>query len=388
MATPPQLISHPLTVYLGLDGSIWAMDLSDYRAYQVALPSASGTQEAPIDGQLYGRKNAAWALAPADGGVGGVAEAPADGQLYGRQNAGWAAVPSGGADSYYTETWNWTTKTTDAAASGQVGNNVTDWNAAFININEKTSGNRDMTPAFGDLFVQGNQLLIQQKTDATKFGRYTISGSGADMGNWWQFPVTLTNSGGTPPAGNADTLVTVLVKGGGGGLAEAPADGQLYGRLNSAWAAEHNIGRVMFDTPAAIAGTETSGTRITAAIPASMLPPKPFNFIIDNFYLYNTVNPSPGSTGTWAFGLLADLSDGSGPIWRTVTNFQDLSASGIAFAAGVLHKYLSLSPVSPNSGLWYTGGGSIQFALVCGTTPPSKADSSLRMGIALRPLYY
>lgn len=176
---------------------------------------------------------------------------------------------------------------------------------------------------------------------------------------------------------------------GGAGVAEAPADGQLYGRQNAGWAvvSEHNIGRVMYDTPAVIAGNETTGSRITATVPASMLPSRPFNFIIDNFYLYNAVNPSPGSTGSWGFGLLTDLEDGSGPIWRTVTNSQDLSAAGIAFSAGALHKYLSLSPVAPNSGLWYTGGGPIQFALVCNAAP-SKPDSSLRMGVALRPLFY
>lgn len=174
---------------------------------------------------------------------------------------------------------------------------------------------------------------------------------------------------------------------GTGGVSEAPADGQLYGRKNSAWVPEHNIGRIMYDAPAVITGTETAGSRIVATIPASVLPPRPFNFIIDNFYLYNTVNPSPGSTGTWGFALLADLEDGSGAIWRTVTNSQDLSAAGIAFAAGALHKYLSLSPVAPNSGLCYSGGGTIQFALVCGTAP-TKPDSSLRMGVALRPLSY
>ena len=53
-----------------------------------------GLPEAPLDGQLYGRKSAAWVVVP--GGSGGIPEAPNDGQQYGRQSLGWTVVATGG----------------------------------------------------------------------------------------------------------------------------------------------------------------------------------------------------------------------------------------------------------------------------------------------------
>jgi len=44
--------------------------------------------DAPSDGVLYGRLDAAWSPVPD-----GIAEPPSDGALYGRQNAAWAKVP-------------------------------------------------------------------------------------------------------------------------------------------------------------------------------------------------------------------------------------------------------------------------------------------------------
>lgn len=56
--------------------------------YQAPL-SLLGLLEAPTDGQIYGRKNSAWAVVTGGGG-GGIPEAPTDGALYGRQSSAWA----------------------------------------------------------------------------------------------------------------------------------------------------------------------------------------------------------------------------------------------------------------------------------------------------------
>jgi hypothetical protein len=44
-----------------------------------------GVPEAPVDGQLYGRKSSAWSVVPSGGGGGGISEAPADGVSYARR---------------------------------------------------------------------------------------------------------------------------------------------------------------------------------------------------------------------------------------------------------------------------------------------------------------
>lgn len=52
--------------------------------------------EAPRDGKLYGRKNAAWSEVKENGGEGGgIPEAPSDGKLYGRKDKAWKEVESG-----------------------------------------------------------------------------------------------------------------------------------------------------------------------------------------------------------------------------------------------------------------------------------------------------
>jgi hypothetical protein len=55
-----------------------------------------GIADAPSDGQLYGRENAAWVVVPVGPG-GGIPDAPSDGTTYGRLNAAWTAIIDAGA---------------------------------------------------------------------------------------------------------------------------------------------------------------------------------------------------------------------------------------------------------------------------------------------------
>lgn len=61
--------------------------------------------EAPLDGKLYGRKNAAWSEVPNEGGSGssGIPEAPEDGKLYGRKDKEWEEVAGGGFDGEHDD---------------------------------------------------------------------------------------------------------------------------------------------------------------------------------------------------------------------------------------------------------------------------------------------
>ena len=51
--------------------------------------------DAPVDGTLYGRQDAAWTPVTATGG--GITEAPIDGTAYARQDAGWVAAATAAA---------------------------------------------------------------------------------------------------------------------------------------------------------------------------------------------------------------------------------------------------------------------------------------------------
>jgi hypothetical protein len=54
----------------------------------LAIEAASHLNDAPTDGQLYGRESGAWIVVPTGGG-GGITDAPSDGTLYGRKSAAW-----------------------------------------------------------------------------------------------------------------------------------------------------------------------------------------------------------------------------------------------------------------------------------------------------------
>lgn len=131
----------------------------------------------------------------------------------GPQGAQGPPGPPGWSNAVYTDIWTWTTKTADAANSGQVGINATSWaSATQINLNEKTTVNRDATLAFAKIAV-GDELLLQQKTDATRWAKYAVTSAPTDQGAWWSWPVSFETGGGNPPGGNADTTVSLLKQG-------------------------------------------------------------------------------------------------------------------------------------------------------------------------------
>ncbi|GHV49993.1 hypothetical protein FACS1894216_01380 [Synergistales bacterium] len=59
---------------------------------QYAGEVGGGIPDAPVDGKLYGRQDAAWEEVISAGG--GIPEAPNDGKIYGRQSAAWEEVPA------------------------------------------------------------------------------------------------------------------------------------------------------------------------------------------------------------------------------------------------------------------------------------------------------
>lgn len=73
-------------------GATYALIFNPATGQYAQLPISllgGGISDAPSDGTIYGRKNAAWV---ATGG--GIADAPNDGILYGRKSLAWSAVPA------------------------------------------------------------------------------------------------------------------------------------------------------------------------------------------------------------------------------------------------------------------------------------------------------
>jgi hypothetical protein len=127
-------------------------------------------------------------------------------------------------NSVLSGTWRWTTSTTDASASGRVGINQATWAATSqLNLNETTLAGGDATNVLAKLKI-GDGFYLQDHTDASRWARYTISGTPVDQGTWRQFPVTFVDGTEPTPANNADTIVTLTVQGGTSAALDAKVD--------------------------------------------------------------------------------------------------------------------------------------------------------------------
>jgi hypothetical protein len=146
-----------------------------------AAGGAAAVEEAPTDGQQYGRQNAGWTLISATGG--GITDAPVDGATYGRLNAAWVHVLE--------------------LAGGTMTGAIT---LPVDPVNPLEASTKQYVDAVDNLKVA--------KAGDTMTGLLTLSGD--------------------PTA--ALGAATKQYVDGKGGLADAPSDGTTYGRLNVTWA--------------------------------------------------------------------------------------------------------------------------------------------------------
>jgi hypothetical protein len=84
----------------GSNGQFLQTNGSGVLTWATPAGGGGGIPEAPTDGQLYGRENAAWVVVPTGGG-GGIADAPNDGTAYARKSAAWAHLA-------HTDITDWT----------------------------------------------------------------------------------------------------------------------------------------------------------------------------------------------------------------------------------------------------------------------------------------
>jgi hypothetical protein len=156
---------------------------------------------------------------------------------------GSATSPGVSATSYNTEQWSWTNGT-DASGGSQIGigsaakdqkRGPEQWAAATtINLNIMSSDGRDMTRSFDWLFIPGNEIYIQEKTDSRCFGRYRITGPVTNQGTWYQCPVTLVDSSLLPPIDATPVTVTIVQYSGVGLTTVAPGD-LIFGSAVDTW---------------------------------------------------------------------------------------------------------------------------------------------------------
>jgi hypothetical protein len=122
--------------------------------------------------------------------------------------------PPGAANASYSGIWRWTTSTVDAAASGDVGINAASAaSATQVHLNEQKRDGTDVSSRFPAVEV-GDDIYLQQATDATRWARFDIIGAPTDHGTWWSWPVAfLEGSTAGSPGQNTDVQVSFLVEG-------------------------------------------------------------------------------------------------------------------------------------------------------------------------------
>ena len=178
--------------------------------------SSSGIEEAPTDGEIYGRQTLGWVPVP-DPPVG---EAPMDGGIYARQNATWQPLATTAMLMEYAAR-------TISIISEDPGNGKISWNTATqgdatqLYISERRTDNTDMTNVWNS-FEPGQQIVIQRKIDSARVAKYDIV-SITDNSTWFQLEVTPVSAAGLPFTGNEELLVGVLSasgSGSGGGSAD------------------------------------------------------------------------------------------------------------------------------------------------------------------------
>lgn len=96
--------------------------------------------------------------------------------------------------------------------SGKIRLNAATWAAATnAYIDTISDGGVDVS-AFMALLKANDALIIQDRDDATKYGRFTLSGAPVNNSGWFTLPLTHISSAGAVPNNN-EKLAVILFYG-------------------------------------------------------------------------------------------------------------------------------------------------------------------------------
>jgi len=122
--------------------------------------------------------------------------------------------PPGAANAIYTASWIWSNNTSPPPTSGHIrANGATASAATVLYINKVTDGGTDVSPFLAALKV-GTDIRIQEKADASNWGRYDMTAVPADNGTYFSFAVVFLEGGSTGNVtNNTDLDVSFLTEG-------------------------------------------------------------------------------------------------------------------------------------------------------------------------------
>jgi hypothetical protein len=168
------------------------------------------------------------------------ADAAADGLQYARKNNAWTEVTQQSYGSLQNYFFNAGTVPPPAVGSVRF-NNPTQNLATLVYLHYTTNDTNavNLKNYFTQRIKVGDTFYFQDKDDITKWQLFVLNAAFTDNGTYATLPVTW-NAGGNPLTA-AKIIVSREAASVASPIGEAPANGVLYARKNTAWAAIPNI---------------------------------------------------------------------------------------------------------------------------------------------------
>lgn len=143
------------------------------------------------------------------------------GKLYWWDSTQWVpAMDIGGAT--LNGEWRWNTGTSGDPGNGSLGIDTAAWaTATALRFNKTTNLGVDASGLLLNKVSVGDILYLQQKDDATRWGRYSVKTAGVDNGTYVTIAVTWIKDGTAVPANNRPMTVIASFGGSGGGAGAA-----------------------------------------------------------------------------------------------------------------------------------------------------------------------
>jgi hypothetical protein len=127
-------------------------------------------------------------------------DAPSDGNIYARLDAAWVEIPGIGGISPTEYNYNASALVPPPNTNNLRLNNANQNLATAMYVHDTNAMNVDVSNAI-HLIQQGNTLLLQDKTNANNFRYYNVTGPVVDGGAYTNIPIAYVSGGGTVTAG-------------------------------------------------------------------------------------------------------------------------------------------------------------------------------------------
>lgn len=226
---------------LALAPNKYSIDDLRQQFYRSTIAGTFYVKPAPSNGNEYVYKDGDWAIASS----GGIGDAPNDGQEYVRKNLGWAVATGGGGGGSWGSITGTLSNQTDLQSALDAKLDSSTYTAA--DVKTKYESNAD-TNAFTDaLLTKLNGIEAGAEVNPTNAETKTAYEANANTNAFTdaeQTKLTGTGTGAnlvTVVAGtnvsvdNTDPQNPVISATAGGGIPDAPVDGNEYVRKDAAW---------------------------------------------------------------------------------------------------------------------------------------------------------